>query len=138
MELEKVQSNRKYFRHHKLPGTFWKGWKPNVNLKHVKMKTIENEGMLLSDFGYYDSEKAKVTFEDAPDIENYDTGTRFRDVRIKSIMNGNGIMLHNVSVEKTRAPGIWVVGDVKERVEDRAKVTGYKTVKALTTLGSLF
>ena len=138
MELEKVQSNRRYFRHHKLPGTFWKGWKPNVNLKHVKMKTIENEGMLLSDFGYYDSEKAKVTFEDAPDIENYDTGTRFRDVKIKSIMNGNGIMLHNVSVEKTRAPGIWVVGDVKERVEDRAKVTGYKTVKALTTLGSLF
>ena len=139
MELEKVQSNRKYFRTHKLPGTFWRGWKPNVNIKHVKMKTIENEGMLLSDFGYYDSEKAKVTFDDAPEIENYDQGMgRFSDVRIKSIMHGNGIMLNNVSVSKTRAPGIWVLGDVKERVEDRAKVTGYGIVKTVTTLGSIF
>ena len=139
MELEKVQSNKKYFRTHKLPGTFWRGWKPNVNIKHVKMKTIENEGMLLSDFGYYDSEKAKVTFDDAPEIENYDQGMgRFSDVRIKSIMHGNGIMLNNVSISKTRAPGIWVLGDVKERVEDRAKVTGYGIVKTVSTLGSIF
>ena len=139
MELEEVESNRKYFKKHKLPGTFWRGWKPNVNLKHVKMKTIQNEGMLLSDFGYYDSEKAKMTFDDAPEIENYDQGQGpFTDVRIKSIMHGNGIMLHNVSVSKTRAPGLWVVGDVKEKVRDRAKVTGYNIVKTASTLGSIF
>ena len=138
MELEKVQSNRRYFKTHKLPSTFWRGWKPNVNLKHVKMKTIENEGMLLSDFGYYDSEKAKVTFDDAPEIENFDQGQGpFTDVRIKSIMHGNGIRLHNVSISKTRAPGIWVVGDVKERVDDRIKATGYKITKTITSLGSL-
>ena len=63
------QSNRRYFRSHKLPGMAWRGWKPNVNLKHVKMKTIENEGMLLSDFGYYESEKEHGYHEENNKLE---------------------------------------------------------------------
>ena len=60
-----VRSNARYFRKKKLPNMAWKGWKPNVNMDHVKMKTIESEGMLLSDFGYYESEKSKAQYEKA-------------------------------------------------------------------------
>ena len=138
MKLERVESNKKYFRVHAMPGVGWRGWRPNVNLKYVKMKTIENEGMLLSDFGYYESEKAKTTFEDAPDIRNYNNGNMFHTANIKAVMKGHGLHLHNVSVEKTRAPGIKIVGDVKEKVEDYKDAAGYKVSKLAYHLGTLF
>ena len=138
MKLERVESNRKYFRVHAMPGVGWRGWRPNVNLKYVKMKTIENEGMLLSDFGYYESEKAKTTFEDAPDIQNYNNGNMFHTANIKAVMKGHGLHLHNVSVEKTRAPGIKIIGDVKEKAEDYKDVAGYRVSQLAYHLGSLF
>ena len=138
MKLERVESNRRYFNVHAMPGAGWRGWKPNVNLKYVKMKTIENEGMLLSDFGYYNSEKSKATFESAPEIENYDNGNMFHNHNIRSVMKGRGLYLHNISVEKTRAPGIKIIGDVHEKVEDYSKVGSYKLAKAVYRLGSLF
>lgn len=138
MNLERVQSNRKYFKVHAMPGLGWRGWRPNVNLKYVKMKTIENEGMLLSDFGYYESEKAKATFEDAPDIQDYDRGNILHTATIRAVMKGHGLHLRNVSVEKTRAPGIRVIGDVKEKAEDYKDVTSYKLSKMAYHLGSLF
>ena len=140
MKLERVESNRKYFKVHALPGFGWRGWRPNVNLKHVKMKTVENEGMLLSDFGYYNSEKAKATFEDAPDITDYDKGRGhiFHRANIRAILKGHGLHLHNVSVETTRAPGVKIVGDIKENVENRVDQAGYKASKLAFHLGSLF
>ena len=138
MKLERVESNRRYFNVHAMPGAGWRGWKPNVNLKYVKMKTIENEGMLLSDFGYYNSEKSKSTFEDAPEIENYDNGNMLHNHNIRSVMKGRGIVLHNVSIEKTRAPGIKIIGDVQEKAEDYGKAGSYKIAKAVYRLGSLF
>ena len=139
MKLERVNPNSLYFTVHALPGTGWRGWRPNVNLKHVKMKTIENEGMLLSEFGYYESEKGKTTFEDAPDIENYGKkGTIFNTLKLQTELKGHGLHLRNVSVEKSRAPGIRIIGDVKERVEDRTDATMYRASKIAYKLGSLF
>ena len=123
MELEDVKSNRRYFKNHKLPGVGWRGWKPNINLKHVKMKTIQNEGMLLSDFGFYESEKAKAAYEIAPDIENYDSRSiSFNStLRLKAEMKGLGVRLSNVSIEKTSAPGFWITADMKQSLEERVE-----------------
>jgi hypothetical protein len=121
-KLDNVQSNRRYFRSHKLPKLGWRGWKPNVNLKHVKMKTIENEGMLLSDFGYYESEKAKPSYMLAPDIENYDRGGGLGIsvyTRLAAELRGMGVMTSNVSLEQTSAPGLWITSDIKQSISDR-------------------
>jgi hypothetical protein len=124
-ELDDVQSNRRYFRSHKLPKMGWRGWKPNINLKHVKMKTIENEGMLLSDFGYYESEKAKPQYMMAPDIENYDRANRFGITTYTNLameLRGMGIMTSNVSIEQTSAPGLWIASDIKQAISDRTEL----------------
>ena len=123
MEMEDIKSNRRYFKNHKLPGITWRGWKPNINLKHVKMKTIQNEGMLLSDFGFYESEKAKAAYELAPDIENYDSrSVSFNStLRLKAEMKGLGVRMSNVSIEKTSAPGFWITADMKQSLEERAE-----------------
>ena len=123
MEMEDVKSNRGYFKSHKLPSVGWRGWKPNINLKHVKMKTIQNEGMLLADFGFYESEKAKAAYQLAPDIDNYDSKSlSFNStLRLKAELKGLGVRLSNVSIEKTSAPGFWLTADMKQSIEERVE-----------------
>ncbi len=123
MEMEDVKSNRRYFKNHKLPSVGWRGWKPNINLKHVKMKTIQNEGMLLADFGFYESEKAKAAYQLAPDIDNYDSKSlSFNStLRLKAELKGLGVRLSNVSIEKTSAPGFWLTADMKQSIEERVE-----------------
>lgn len=122
-----VRSNARYFRKKKLPNMAWKGWKPNVNMDHVKMKTIESEGMLLSDFGYYESEKSKAQYEKADAIRQRNHGSGIIGVRGKllSIMQGMGMPLTNVSVEETSSPGISIFGDFQQQVQDVASLATY-------------
>ena len=125
MKLEDVESNRKYFKTHKLPTMNWRGWKPNINLKHVKMKTVENEGMLLSDFGFYDSERGKAAYTVAPEINDYDSPNKFsmfNSIRLISEMKGVGLNLTNVSIDKTTTPGMWIGADIKETINDRTEL----------------
>jgi tetratricopeptide (TPR) repeat protein len=126
-KLDNVQSNRKYFRSHHLPKVGWRGWKPNVNLKHVKMKTIENEGMLLSDFGYYESEKAKPVYQMAPDLKKkWNNGSGFGmsvNSRLAAELRGMGVITSNVSIEHTSTPGFWITSDIKQSITDRYELT---------------
>lgn len=75
-------------------------------MKHVKMKTIENEGMLMSDFGYYDSEKSKASFEMAPDIKNFSQMSSLGRINIMGALHGVGLNASNVTVEQTSNPGL--------------------------------
>jgi hypothetical protein len=72
------------------------------------MKTIQNEGMLLSDFGYYESEKGKAQYQDAPDIHKFDKGTggiKYASNMVTA-MSGLGVSLQNISMSPTSAPGL--------------------------------
>lgn len=92
-------SNEDYFKqeNHPLPGSDWAGWKPGEehNLDNIEMKTIHNEGMLLSDFGYYENQLEKHDAMYAPKItanESHESVKR----NISKILEGRG--LHNVEV----------------------------------------
>lgn len=137
---DKLESNNKYFKSHKLPSMAWKGWKPNVNMKHVKIKTIENEGMVMSDFGYYDSEKSKASYESAPEIEHYDRrskgGAIFGKASITAAMHGVGLNASNVTVNPTSRPGLWFVSDVTGTVDDVKKAAEYQAYNAVQSVVS--
>ena len=136
----KVKKNGSYFRNKKLPGVAWKGWKPNINMKHVKMKTIENEGMLLSDFGFYESEKSKAGYHLAPDIDSYEggSGIGYR-ANMLGALNGLGVSVSNISLEQTSAPGLWIVGDIKQTASDVKKTTEYALGSGMqSVISSLF
>lgn len=136
---DKVDSNRKFFTKHKAPGITWGGWKPNINLKHVKMKTIQNEGMLLSDFGYYESEKSKMEYQMAPDVTNFDEGQSGLSYlsNMTLTMSGLGMTVQNISVEPTTSPGLWIAADVKQSISDAKKISGYAVNSGIQTLTSL-
>lgn len=137
-EVDKQESNLSYFAHKRMPGLGWRGWKPSVDLKHVQMKTIQNEGMALSDFGFYESEKSKAAYHIAPDIDNYsDTTLPFglgNRAGLMLAMGGHGLTIDNVSVETTSAPGLWIVGDVQQRTSEVGTIASRSIDKTLSTL----
>ena len=93
---------------------FWAGWKANVDLDHVKMKTIENEGMLLSDFGMYESSKNEPAAIMAPEIQqmNKSTDPLALQANLLSLLNGVGFNDVNISVEPSRTPGLQMIANV--------------------------
>lgn len=136
---DKVDSNRKFFKTHAMPGMAWRGWKPNINLKHVKMKTIQNEGMLLSDFGYYESEKSKMEYHMASGIEGFDKGQGAISYisNMTGALTGLGMSVQNISVEPTSAPGLWIAADIKQTAKDVGKIGSYAVASGAQTLTSL-
>lgn len=136
---DKVDSNSKFFKKHAMPGMAWRGWKPNVNLKHVKMKTIQNEGMLLSDFGYYESEKSKMEYHMASGINDFDKGQGAISYisNMTGALTGLGMSVQNISVEPTSAPGLWIAADVKQTAKDVGKIGGYAVTSGVQSLTSL-
>ena len=91
-------SDEEYFDNNEipLPDAMWKGWRPDVNLSDVEVKTIENEGMLLSDFGFYESELRKNSVINAPSVHEK-TATNISS-EIKKILSGAGLKNINVDV----------------------------------------
>lgn len=128
----KIKSNARYFKSHRLPGPLWQGWNAETDLDNYKVKTIENEGMLLSDFGYYDSEKDKPEVRQATPIVNYDEGNAlFMRTNLLSVMNGLGITDSEISVLPSQRPGIQTLLNI-----GTVQLQKYKT--ALQTLGAQF
>ena len=136
---DKLDSNFKFFKTHAMPSMAWRGWKPNVNLKHVKMKTIQNEGMLLSDFGYYESEKSKMEYHMAPGIENFNKGQGAISYisNMTGTLSGLGMSVQNISVEPTSAPGLWIAADIKQTANDVGKIGSYAVNSGIQSLTSL-
>jgi hypothetical protein len=110
---KKLASNTQYFSKHYLPGPFWAGWQPDVDLDNVEIKTIKNEGMLLSDFGFYDSQANTPEAQAAPNI-NMKSGTSPIELRknLITVLNGMGLTGVNVTLEPSSQSGIQVIANI--------------------------
>lgn len=129
-KIDSVDSNNKYFKNHFLPGVFWAGWKPQVDMENVKIKTIENEGMLLSDFGIYESVANEPSAVMAPSVGTFDqanTGSAALKARLQGTLNGTGLLGVKVSVSPSSASGIEVIANIT----NSAKITEYKIRESL-------
>ena len=113
-EVDELDSNKRFFSKHKLPNLFWAGWNPSVNLDDVKIKTIENEGMLLSDFGIYDSNKNEPAVINAPELNNiHDAPSPLAlQSNLLGLLNGIGFQHVDVSVEQSQTPGIQLIANI--------------------------
>ena len=95
----KSESNKDFFKKHALPTAEWAGWKPDVDLKDVEVKTIENEGMNLSDFGYYESQLRNPSVTNAPTINTSGASKKASMASdLKKILQGKGLKNVDVNV----------------------------------------
>lgn len=131
--IDKVDSNSDYFKNHFLPGVFWAGWKPTIDMENVKMKTIENEGMLLSDFGIYESQADSPAAIMSPGISNFDksnAGGLGLQARLQGALSGAGLMGVKVSVTPSSSNGIEVIANISNSL----KITEYKIREGLNNV----
>ena len=110
----KIEDNTEYFTDHYLPNISWVGWKPDTSLDNVQMKTIENEGMMLSDFGFYDSNLKEYDAQNTPGIDNYrqESSALMTRANLITSMNGLGLFNVDVSLTPTRKPGLNIISEI--------------------------
>ena len=128
------ESNKSFFSTHKLPSLAWSGWNPRVNLDDVKIKTIENEGMLLSDFGIYESQKSEPAYMTSPEIRNMHQPSSPLAIQrdLFSLLNGAGLQNVDVSVDQSQDSGIQVISNI-------SRIASYNIQeKVRSTLSNIF
>ena len=123
------ESNYEYFNQHHLPGLSWAGWNPQVDLDNVKMKTIENEGMLLSDFGMYESQKGEPAYMYSPEIKDMNSPTSALAIQkdLLGLLNGLGLQNVEVSVDQMQGEGFNVISNITRigsyNLQEKVKTT---------------
>lgn len=95
------EDNEKYFKRHFLPQAPWIGWRPNIDLKDIQIKTIANEGMNLSDFGFYESQLRDPNVKAVKAIPMRMTSLNISS-NLKRVLEGKGIEDVNVSVSESQ------------------------------------
>ena len=112
-KVDKQESMLSYFKDKKLPGPIWSGWRPNVDLTNVEIKTIHNEGMLLSDFGHYESQLREQEVINAPNLRPQEaSNAAFMSANLVTSLQGMGLTGVNVNVERSSSPGLNIIADI--------------------------
>lgn len=99
MKTQKEKTNEEYFKDHALPQEAWVGWRPDVDLKNIEVKTIDNEAMNLSDFGFYESQLRDPNVASAEPL-NIRQKSKNVDIKtsLKHILVGKGLKDVDVNV----------------------------------------
>lgn len=106
-------SNNKFFKNHFLPGTFWAGWRPDTNLDDVEIKEIKNEGEILSEYGFYDSNANSPNVQVAPIIHmQQDQSSLTMKKNLITSLKGAGLIGVDVSITPSSKPGIQMVANI--------------------------
>jgi hypothetical protein len=117
---EEMESNNSYFQKHNLPGFSWSGWRPGVDLADVQLKTIANEGMLLSDFGFFESQLRDPDVINAPNLDpSGQQDPLTLQANLLATLRGLGLYGVDVSVQPAPTSGVQVVANVARIVENK-------------------
>lgn len=112
-EPDDQKSNVSYFKDKHLPGPFWSGWRPDVDLKDVQVKTIQNEGMLLADFGFYESQLRDPNVINAPNISPEGSTNPLSLIgSITTTLKGMGLVGVNVNISPSSKSGVEVMANI--------------------------
>lgn len=111
---DKQKSNRSFFQgQYRMPGPTWSGWRPGVDMDNIAAKTVYNEGMMLSDFGYYDSQLRDPDVIDAPYLAPHrPNGAIALQANLATALNGAGLFGVKVNVQPSARNGVEVIADV--------------------------
>jgi hypothetical protein len=115
---EDMEINLTNFTNRNLPGVTWAGLRPSVDMADVQVKTINNEGMLLSDIGFYESQFRDPDIINASNLEpKGEQDITALQANMKATLKGLGLWGVDISVQPALISGIQVVANITKRVE---------------------
>jgi tetratricopeptide (TPR) repeat protein len=107
MEPDERPSLQEYFKTHYLPSSKWEGWSDTKDINDIKIKVIKNEGLELSEFGFWKNDSAKAEENQAPSID-INRNNRSIDIgrSLRETLEGIGLRDVDVQIQNTNTPGI--------------------------------
>ena len=114
--VDETQTNKEFFETHVLPDAAWTGWKPDTELRDIEVKIVQNEGMNLSDFGFYENQvrEESVINADAPAQYKQEADIAKIESDLKAILQGQGLTDVDVRVNAGNRGGFsQIVANVK-------------------------
>src|SRR5690606_2170969 len=93
MEPEERKPLSYYAEKYHIPGPEWEGWQPQYDLEDIKVKTVLDEGLDLTDFNFWNDDVQRSAL--APDLPgDYDEpgfqGFRSVEQNIRAVLEGQG------------------------------------------------
>jgi hypothetical protein len=103
--LEPQKPIEYYAQKYNIPDPTWEGWRPEYNLEDIKLKVVQQYGLDLSDFNYWNDDIEAAQY--VPDIPYEDIHAApppfrgYKDVEqnIRDIMQGQGLYDVQVTVQ---------------------------------------
>ena len=128
---DRQESMGNFFGGHYLPAPTWSGWRPETDLQNVQIKTIQNEGQLLSDYGFYESQLRDPDVIDAPNLRpDRGQSTAMMHTSLLSNLHGLGLTGVDVSIDKTNVSGFQVISNIK-RITEYNVQQGFKKMLSI-------
>ncbi len=119
------EENENFFSSHVLPSGAWIGWRPDIDLKDIEVKTIANEGMNLSDFGFYESQLRQPEVINAPEVHLHGSTAELTS-NLKRILEGQGLEDVDISISSASA------GTGHQIIANIGLFTGLKDLQSMT------
>lgn len=91
MKVDKKESIGEYFRHHYLPDANWEGWQANNSLDNIKVKVMQQNGVELTEAGYWDDDVQRAELAGAQAIPMQSLSSRLDITRLEEVLRGAGL-----------------------------------------------
>ena len=125
MEPDEKPDLVEYFKKHYLPGPEWEGWSETKDLRDVKVKVIKNEGLDLSEFGFWRADEEKAEANAAPTIPITKPNLSDKQVKdvLKGVLEGVGLQDIDIVVQQSGSPGFDI--DIQVEKDRRDDIVAY-------------
>ena len=125
MEPEEKIDLEEYFKKHYLPPEDWEGWSETKNLSDIKVKVIHNEGLDLSEFGFWKNDLEMSKKHNAPNIPITKPNLNNDQVKevLRKVLEGVGLQEVDVVVHESDTPGFDI--DIQVEKDRRDDIVAY-------------
>jgi hypothetical protein len=127
LKQDEKPSLREYFSKHYLPSAKWEGWGPGKNLDDIKVKIINDEGLDLTEFGFWKDDLVRSQQNQAPYVDMDAPNYRGANIekQLREILKGYGLDNVAIDVQASNVPGIAISMDIekdrRQEIEDYVK-----------------
>lgn len=135
LEVDKKENLGKYFSKHYLPGANWEGWRPDTSLENYKLKVVKNEGLELTEFGYWGDDEKRAEISNANVMDINSVSSLVDVTRLERVLRGAGLSDVSVSMNTTQARGENKINLAMDVMKDRSQEI---TSEINNNLGSIF
>lgn len=97
LPVDRKESLSEFFTTHSLPGPDWKGWKPDYNVEEIKLKFVQNQGLEIGEFGYWEDDLRYV--KNAPEVRKINSGSLINLADLRAALKGRGIDQADIEIQ---------------------------------------